>query len=441
MKLSPYLKVIKEELGNDVFLFNPRSGSWLSMLPSAYKYLLDLVEKGEDPYTLGNQYGFQENEIAEFLKHLFVHRILISDDVVQSNGESFRINSCYFHVTQRCNFQCRTCYSWRDGRNQLVNEVNIEAIDKILRQLADFGLKTLVISGGEPFIRNDLPEILRIAKRNYSINRVVVISNGSIITEEKAKQTIPYVDEFCISLDGPSENINSEIRGKGNFDKAINGIKTLKELDAKKINIIATVTHTNMPYLDDFLVLAQNLEVTLSFSMFVGTGAGLKSENGSLALSNDDFITLGKFLTRQGINLGENYIYGETSQSNGKNSPKRIPLSSKDCCGAGQTTLSIDYDGSLYPCHMLMKPEFRIGKLPNDSLNDLLARSTVGNLFRELSVEKIDKCFGCRLRYFCGGGCRANSYTTYKDLYSTDPACPLYETSINTILRAMSAGK
>lgn len=433
--LSPDVKVINENaLGDLVFLFNPRYGSWVVITPPSYQYLEKVVEQKDDPLSLGLQMGFSKEEIDQFFVYLLERNILVKCQQSyqgEDDAKAITLQSCYLHVTSKCNLSCHTCYSWKNNRNML-DELSLGQIERILDQLASLRLQHLVISGGEPLTRKDLAQILRLAKERFCIPRITVITNGTLATNERALSIAPYVDEIAISLDGPTEEINAQIRGKGNFKRALKGVRIFKSSSIKSVKLVATLTHINVRYLQDFQDLAQKLGIQLSFSMFVDVGAGSFLEAQNLGLTQEDLEYLAQAILKMGgIQIDLDGI--GTTQTN-MQQPLHLALGSKAICGAGSNMVAIDYDGSVYPCHMLMRSELCMGNVLQLPLSDILAQSNVGKLCRSLHVEQIQWCNNCAFRYFCGGGCRASAYSMNRSLQSQDPACYLYQAYIRGAL-------
>lgn len=432
--LSPDVKVISEKaLGDLVFLFNPHYQSWVAITPPSYQYLEKVVQQKHDPLFLGQQMGFSKEEIDQFFVYLLERNILVicqqSDQ--EEVAKTATLQSCYLHVTPKCNLSCHTCYSWKNNRNML-DEFSVRQLEQILDQLASLRLQHLVISGGEPLTRKDLPQILRLAKERFRIPRITVITNGTLATNERALSIAPYVDEITISLDGPTEEINAQIRGKGIFKRALKSVPIFKSSSIKSVKLVATLTHINVRYLQDFQNLAQKFGIQLSFSMFVGVGAGSFPEAQNLGLTKDDLEYLVQAIVKMGgIQIDLDRI--GTTQTNIQK-PSHLALGSKAICGAGSKMVAIDYDGSVYPCHMLMRSELCMGNMLQLPLSDILAQSNVGKFCRSLHVEQIQWCNNCAFRYFCGGGCRASAYSMNRSLQSQDPACYLYQTYIRGVL-------
>ena len=138
-----------------------------------------------------------------------------------------------FLVTDRCTLRCRHCFNWKTEGNR--PELSLEEIERISANLGP--IVFLVLAGGEPFIRPDLPEIVSAFYRNNGARNIVILTDGQL-TEAILKSTdriLTHCPELnlCIgiSLDG-LEQVHDEIRGKkGAFSRAV---KTFQELSARR---------------------------------------------------------------------------------------------------------------------------------------------------------------------------------------------------------------
>ena len=128
------------------------------------------------------------------------------------------LESAYLHVTQRCNLSCRGCYSDNSQRNN-IPDAPLEDIKKALNNLSTCGLKNLIISGGEPFLRKDLPEIIRYAKEECCISSIAVLTNGTVVDDSALRQMREYVDKISVSFDGYSTACPAYIRRTQRFSE------------------------------------------------------------------------------------------------------------------------------------------------------------------------------------------------------------------------------
>lgn len=303
----------------------------------------------------------------------------------------------YLHVTQRCNLDCLFCYSKTSARNALPDPSTTD-LKRSVDLLANWGATQLIISGGEPFLRDDLSMVLSHAQRK-GIKYSTVISNGTNISAAKLKPLVDIVGEVAISFDGWKNESPAWLRGEQRFDTQKRAVDLIKD-SGIQAQIIVTLHEKNYKHIQDYRALSNTLDVPVSFSLLLET----KNETSAFSLSPEALAFLGK----------------EEAKSAGLES-----LCCKRACGAGVASLSIDADGSVYPCHMLHRREFLMGNAFKNSGEQIFSSRTA-QLFRNLSSDQIEGCAHCEHRPLCGGGCRARALSQAEnDITSRDPYCPL----------------
>ena len=135
------------------------------------------------------------------------------------------LKNAYLHVTDRCNLSCVGCYSYIEERNTQ-KDLTTAQLKHIVDQLAACGVERLVISGGEPFIRNDMADILaHIKKHNIS---VAVITNGTM-DWNRVERAIPFIDSLSVSVDGYNRETRF-IRNEGIMGKVLDFVEHFKSL-------------------------------------------------------------------------------------------------------------------------------------------------------------------------------------------------------------------
>lgn len=130
------------------------------------------------------------------------------------------------NLTLRCNLSCTMCTTCYDSP-----ELSTREVFDLIDQAADWGVKVFNPLGGEPFIRHDLEEILEHASRRDM--HVTLTTNATLIRPERARkiaQIPPEKLHINISFDGP-ESVHDEVRGEGNFRRAMAGYRALREAD------------------------------------------------------------------------------------------------------------------------------------------------------------------------------------------------------------------
>ena len=332
--------------------------------------------------------------------------------------------SAYLHVTQRCNLACRGCYSLDEHRNAL-DDAPLADVCRAIDQLAAVGLQRLVISGGEPFLRDDLPDIVRHAKEDCGVPRVDVLSNGTRITAEALEEMAPYVDGVSVSFDGCSADSVPYIRREQRFDELVAAVRMVQDAGIAA-HIIPTAHAKNIHELPKYVALARELGATMNFSLL--TCEPGDPDLGGL-LPDDEVLR----------ELGRNMLtMGDGAPVLAVDSPIGMNLTVKRDCGAGMRTISVDADGTVYPCHMMHRPQLAMGNAFTGSLSDALA-GEVGETMRSLTVEDCEGCNECRYEYICGGGCRARSLYATGSLRQPDSYCAMICEFYDTLGTHMAA--
>ena len=126
-----------------------------------------------------------------------------------------------WNITRKCNLQCVHCYN-DSGPDKTCSEISTAQAKAVIDDLAQFGVPSILFSGGEPLLRHDLFELIE-----YAVGRglhAVISTNGTLIAADKARRIkqlgVSYVG---ISLDGIGP-INDKFRGvSGAFERAVTG--------------------------------------------------------------------------------------------------------------------------------------------------------------------------------------------------------------------------
>ncbi len=172
-----------------------------------------------------------------------------------------------FFVTSRCNLRCSHCFYWKELDSEHNYELTLDEIEKITKSLPR--LLALSLTGGEPFIREDIGEIYSLFAKNTRAHIITISTNG--FYKERMYALIPkMLSDFpdtnlfiYLSIDGPQE-INDKIRGKGSYAKALQTLEMLQPLRKQfknlGLSISMTCNKTNQDYLQD------------TFSEFIGSG-------------------------------------------------------------------------------------------------------------------------------------------------------------------------
>ena len=158
-----------------------------------------------------------------------------------------------FAVTYKCNYKCLTCNIWKKYQDQpeiLNRELKLDEIETLFHKIGK--VFWISITGGEPFLRDDLVNVIEIIKENSKCQILNLTTNGfnpKLIT--KAVQEIAELDiplTFVnVSIDGPP-NIHNKVKGVDSYHKAIETLRYLRELDYQFQNLHCSFEYTISPF-------------------------------------------------------------------------------------------------------------------------------------------------------------------------------------------------
>lgn len=189
-----------------------------------------------------------------------------------------------FDVTYSCNIRCRMCGVWKLGldsdRPELTTRQIIETVDDYV---SVHGVEKVRFLGGEPLLRDDLPEIIAaISGRVYT----EVVTNAMLITPELARRLVDSgLHHLRVSLDGP-EAVNDRMRGAGTFRKASDGIDNIQREKARsgkqlpRVTVRPCMSRINRGCLADMYAFARSKGVDFAIHYLVD-GEELNQDRGS----------------------------------------------------------------------------------------------------------------------------------------------------------------
>jgi len=382
---------------NKTYLGNTKNGALMSLNSDGQKFA----------QILENGCSLDSSESTE-LKKAMLESLFLNGFFEEE--ETKTINSAYLHITDKCNLQCKGCYSYIDDRNKK-QEMTFEEIQLILKKLKEAGLKNLIISGGEPFIREDIINILEYAKCNIGIKNISCITNGIFDTDIYIKAS-KYLDDLTFSLDSCKKE-NSLIRGPLVFEKVENTIDILKQ--HINVSLIFTLHKKNIADIENMREYARLKNVNYNFSLLT-VKSSLAEDLKDIYFEDKDYDDLSFVIC--------NYKITDSSL--------KSQLHCTSCCGAGKTLISISAKGDILPCHMFTENEFIMGNALNDNILQII--NNKNNIFNELNVNQFDECSNCEFKYLCGGGCRFRSYAYFNTIKNKDLLCNAYKINLKNLL-------
>ena len=395
MRFAPHAETFR--LGSVPMVGNHVTGGLIGLTPEGLALCDELATRDVAPEDV-------PESCRELVDHLGRGGYL-EDGEKNLSTDVPQVTSAYLHVTQRCNLSCRFCYSEDAGRNALPDP-SLAELERALSLLAGLDVQRLVISGGEPFLRDDLPYLAGRA-REAGIGEVVVLTNGLLVTDATMTELAGLVSCVAVAFDGADENSAAHLRGGQRLNRLVEAVRAVQGAGIEA-RVLPTLHGRNLGDRAAYRELACGLGASLGFSLLTAPVAEL----GDYAIGDDDLAELGRSAADGTDGCGDDLL------------GPGVALAARPTCGAGVRTLSVAADGTVYPCHMLHDPALALGNAFTDPAEKIMG-SEVAQCFRSLDARTFDGCGSCDKRVLCGGGCRARAYLSGLGLEGRDPYCEL----------------
>jgi His-Xaa-Ser system radical SAM maturase HxsB len=349
------------------------------------------------------------------------------EDYRNLNANLFRDTSLHIAVlTTRCNLSCRYCQTKAVPQQ----DMNIEVVRRILKYLFDVKNPnvTLEFQGGEPLLNWRVLSILIEQARKFNAGakklQLALVSNLTLMDEEKMKFLVDFDVDICTSLDGPKE-IHDRNRifstGKGSYDIVTAKVKKLKKLFGKKVSFLPTVTRYSLDHyreiIDEYVKWEQE-EISLRPVNRLGIACGNWL---SLGYSAEEFIAYYRksldyilSLNRKGIMIRERMARIMLDKILSKRDPGYVDLMNP--CGMGRMTIAYMPDGDCYPCdeaRMAGEEEFKLGNIMQEDYEDLMKKEN----FMHLLGSSLVNLWDYNSAFFPWlGTCPVLNYTTQNNI-------------------------
>jgi len=332
-----------------------------------------------------------------------------------------------WNLTRRCNLECAHCYIAAGPHESATSELATSECLRIVDELLAVNpAPMLILSGGEPLLRDDLAEIAAYASRRGAT--VVVGTNGTLLTDERiAALQQAGVRGVAVSIDSLRPAYHDRFRhGAGSLDDTVAALGRLREHRLDFI-VQTTVTKGNRAELERLVAWSAD-EGAVAFNCYflvaTGRGAGLsdlapaeyEAVLADLARWQKDYR--GRLLVR--AKCAPHFMRHVHALD-----PDSPILNYQTRCPCGTQYCRITPDGKLTPCPYL--PEVA-GDLRARSFGDIWRSAP---LFRQLREGTLGgKCGRCEYQKLCGG-CRARAFALEGDVLAADPSC-VYEPESGT---------
>lgn len=330
-----------------------------------------------------------------------------------------------FHITGRCNLRCKHCYRTEgDVETLSFNDVisvfeQFKALRKEYNRVNRIKCKAHInITGGEPFYRKDIKDILKYLGENKEHFGYGVLSNGSFIDDEAIALLLSTEASFVqLSIDG-DRDMHDDLRARGDYDRVL---KTAERLEKSGVRtyISFTANAENYKYLPIVASECRKIGITKLWTdrlVPIGNGASLEP----LAITENDLPDYLAVLKKAQGGTLVNAFCKKTQVTANRALQFLGARGDVYSCSAGKSLITVNEFGEIMPCRRM---PIVCGSVFDSTLSDVYFENEV---FRALRLDALpEECLACAYAEQCRGGAKCQSYAKYGSFLRADPACIL----------------
>ena len=375
--------------------------------------------------VIADQYGQQPEavyrDIGAYLIRLRQAGLLEDAHQTLTPSNDPTLTHLHLYLTDNCNLRCVHC-AVTDGA-QRADRLSTRQVFRLIDELAASGARSVALTGGEFLLR---PDALQIAAYAAGKLHTMISTNGTLITGQTAQALADLGVPVQVSLDGATAETHDRIRGPGAFERAWRGIDLLLRGQngvwhgiGDRLALCMTLMQWNLHQVSALVDLAEARGVA-GVRVLPLQRLGQAAERWSeLGVSAADYAGLYDYLYRE-LPRSDRTVTVQTTLLG------FVPdaAESEPWCGLGRT-LAVDAGGDIYPCSMLMAPEFRLGSVEDTSLEQAIRSPRLRRLCDDCAARKttIEACQTCTWRNFCQAGCPASVLAEKGTFWATDDLC------------------
>ncbi len=390
-------------------------------------------------------------EVLEDIQELIDMEQLFTEDIYKEYVADFKkrktvVKALCLHIAHDCNLACRYCFAEEGeyhGRRALMSyEVGKKALDFLIANSGNRQHLEVDFFGGEPLMNWDvvkrLVEYGRSQEKEHNKKfRFTLTTNGVLLNDEIMEFCNKEMSNVVLSLDGRKE-VNDHMRpfrnGKGSYDLIVPKFQKFAELRGDKDYFVrGTFTNKNLDFGEDVLHYADLGFKKMSMEPVVAEPTedyAIREEDLPQILAEYDRLAA-EYVKRHKEGRGFTFFHFMVDLKQGPCVAKRL-----SGCGSGTEYLAVTPWGDLYPCHQFVgKEEFLLGNVDTGVTN-----TAIRDEFKLCNVYAKEKCKDCFARFYCSGGCAANSYNFHGSITDAyDIGCEMQKKRIECAVMIKAA--
>lgn len=333
----------------------------------------------------------------------------------------------HLEITGRCNLRCIYCFQSEFNKAEKIKkELTTKQIFDLINQSKKNGCRTITITGGEPFTRPDIWQVLDYCKDL----KVEILTNTEMLSEDEIKKIgkeYPQVKVFKISIDGfRGHNIN---RKPSDSKRVLKNFKLIRKYTEAALIANTAITKYSVNELFRLYEVLKSIPINV-WRVDLPFLEGRYKENvnkfnvspelvvGQLKKMMERYFKDKKPFSLEIFNLYKSNMVTDRLF--------KFNVSHHPCAYSRWQTLCIKPDGSLTFCPSMLPSLAKIRNKKGEINVREAIRKAIKNKFFDIKVKDIEKCSKCRYLNICGSGCRADSLYWENDIMSPDPVACKY---------------
>lgn len=361
-----------------------------------------------------------EEAYAE-VKELKEEKLLFTEDIYEDyitevKNRKTVVKALCLHIAHDCNLACRYCFAeegeYKGDRSLMSAEVGKAALDFLVSHSGNRRNLEVDFFGGEPTMNfSVVKEVVaygRSLEEKYNKHfRFTLTTNGLLLNDDIMEFANQEMDNVVLSIDGRKE-VHDYMRparnGKPSYDIILpKFIRFAESRNQQKYYVRGTFTRRNLDFSNDVVHLADLGFEQISMEPVVGLPEepyAIREED--LPQIFEEYDRLAQvMIERAKAGKPFNFFHFMIDLNGGPCVAKRL-----SGCGSGTEYLAVTPWGDLYPCHQFVgEDEFLVG-----NVFDGIQKAELCDSFRKCNVYTKEKCKECFARFYCSGGCAANSF-------------------------------
>ncbi|MGO5065761.1 radical SAM protein [Clostridium sporogenes] len=434
---------IEDEKRDDMIIFFPNSFKFFTA-NKIVKNIFEEYKNGSSLDCISHKFNLPYKQCKNIIVKIDESIENVENDIDLEQALKvfeYKLGKLSINVTDNCNLRCKYCYEQNENMCTSSRNISFKTIDNLLNVLSKrFNtIETIQFFGGEPFLNKDAikytcKKVMQLYDKKLLLNRPSfgIVTNGTIVDKEIMDLIKKYNINITVSFDGiPSVHDKMRIsrNGKKTSNIILKNIKTIQKYNKKPLGFEVTYNGEHLKQNIKVIDIVKYLQENFNLSGVHITPVLGKEKDEFYLNDVSEFENLVDDLFKdEEVKFYPNYLINLiTSLTKKKHSPF--------LCDAGISQISIDVDGNIYPCFMLVGADkYKMGTVYNENVFESDRWKELFKLFKSKRRQNNPKCKDCYMINLCNGCMGINNITNNSPFEVNDYFCDINKKMFKKLL-------